>query len=57
MPVGIFPVFIIFPSKQALAVCMKCQSLFSGKNKKSAASLLSAELAQGVVMVQSKHLC
>ena len=31
---------------------MKCQSLFSGKNKKNVVNLLSAELAQGVVMVK-----
>ena len=31
---------------------MKCQSLFSGKNKKNVVNLLSAELAQGVVVVK-----
>ena len=30
---------------------MKCQILFSGKNKKNINNLLSAELAQGVVKV------
>ena len=30
-------------------VCMKCQSLFSGNNKKTVISLSSAELAQRVV--------
>ena len=32
-------------------VCMKCQSLFSGKNKKNIISLSSAEYAKKVVMV------
>ena len=30
---------------------MKCQNLFSGKNKKNIINLSSAELAQGVVKV------
>ena len=31
---------------------MKCQSIFSGKNKKNIISLSSAEYAQRVVMVK-----
>ena len=31
-------------------ICMKCQMLFSGKNKKNIFSLSSAELAQRVVL-------
>ena len=31
---------------------MKCQSLFSGKNKKNIANLSSAELAQRVVKIR-----
>ena len=31
---------------------MKCQSLFSGKNRKNIAKLLSAELAQRVVEIK-----
>ena len=31
---------------------MKCQNLFSGKSKKAIISLLSAELAQRVLMVK-----
>ena len=30
-------------------ICMKCQILFSGKNKKTVTNLLSAEIAQRVV--------
>ena len=33
-------------------ICMKCQILFSGKNKKNIINLSSAELAQGVVKVK-----
>ena len=32
-------------------ICMKCQFLFSGKNKKNITNLSSAELAQRVVKV------
>ena len=32
--------------------CMKCQILFSGKNKKNILNLSSAELAQRVVKVK-----
>ena len=34
-------------------ICMKCQILFSGKNKKNIINLLSAENAQRVVKVNS----
>ena len=34
---------------------MKCQILFSGKNKKNIINLLSAENAQRVVKVNSLH--
>ena len=34
-------------------ICMKCQILFSGKNKKNITNLSSAELAQRVVMVKT----
>ena len=30
-------------------ICMKCQSLFSGKNKKNIVKLLSVEFVQGVL--------
>ena len=52
--------FHIFPRKQALTfhanclqetICMKCQNLFSGKNKKIIINLLSVEFAQRVVKV------
>ena len=33
-------------------VCMKYQSLFSGKNKKNIVNLSSAEFAHGVAKVQ-----
>ena len=33
-------------------ICMKCQSLFSGKSKKNIINLLSAEFAQRDVMVE-----
>ena len=33
-------------------ICMKCQILFSRKNKKSIISLLSAEFAHSVVSVK-----
>ena len=39
---------------------MKCQSLFSGKNKKNIINLLSAEFAQRVIKVKLSlpfHLC
>ena len=32
--------------------CMKCQNLFSGKNKKNITKMLSAELAKKVVKVK-----
>ena len=34
---------------------MKCQSLFSGKSKKTIVYLLSAELAQRVVKIKGIH--
>ena len=42
--------FFFLPEKKGLTfsmetVCMKCQSLFSGKAKKNIVSLLSAEFA------------
>ena len=36
-----------------LAICMKCQILFVGKNKKNITNLSSAELAKIVVKVKS----
>ena len=36
-------------------VCMKCQSLFSGKNKKTIINLSSAESAQGAVSLNLFH--
>ena len=41
-------------------ICMKCQSLIYGKNKKNMINLLSAEYAQSVVkvllkMIANKH--
>ena len=33
-------------------ICMKCQIMFSGKNKKNIINLSSAELAQRVVKVK-----
>ena len=33
-------------------VCMKCQSLFSGKSKKNIINMSAAELAHRVVMVK-----
>ena len=36
-------------------VCMKYQSLFSGKNKKNIVNLPSAELAQKGIKVNTKH--
>ena len=36
---------------------MKCQSLFSGKNKKNIINLSSAELAQRVVNVNMNDYC
>ena len=35
---------------------MKCQILFSGKNKKNITNLSSGELAKGMVKVKSKEL-
>ena len=35
---------------------MKCQILFSGKNKKNIPNLSSGELAKGMVKVKSKEL-
>ena len=32
---GHFEIFILFSSENTEKICMKCQSLFSGKNKKS----------------------
>ena len=50
--------FLIFPRKQDLtfhANCLlKCQILFSGKNKKNIINLSSAENAQRVVKVSGK---
>ena len=36
-------------------VCIKCQSLISGKSKKNNINLLSAKFAQTVVKVNHKH--
>ena len=33
-------------------ICMKCQILFSGKNKKNIITMSSAEIAQTVVMLK-----
>ena len=44
--------FLLFPENKALtfyAVCLKCQSLFSGKNKKPVISYLCTEFAQRVI--------
>ena len=59
--------FFFFPEKQDLifhancpleTICMKCQILFHGKNKKYIINLLSAELAQRVVKVNvTKMIC
>ena len=38
------------------AICMKCQILFSGKNKKNIINLSSAENAQRVVKVNLDHM-
>ena len=55
--------FIFFPEnkiwhfKQIVSletICMKCQNLFSGKNKKYITNLFSAELAQKMVKVKYK---
>ena len=47
---------VFFPEKQE-TVCMKCQILFSGKNKKNIINWPSAENAQRVVKVKvSKYL-
>ena len=35
-------------------ICMKCQILFSGKNKKNITNLSSAEFAQRVVKVNDQ---
>ena len=37
-------------------ICMKCQILFSGKNKKNIVNWSSAELAQRVVEVKNGYL-
>ena len=34
-----------------VSICMKCQILFSGKNKKNVLDLSSAEFAHGVLSV------
>ena len=34
-------------------ICMKCQSLFSGKNKSNISKLTSAEFAQRVVNIKT----
>ena len=46
--------FLFFPEKET--ICMKCQILFSGKNKKNNIILSSAENAQRVVKVNA-YLC
>ena len=52
-----FEIFFLFFSENRLwhfmqivqeTICMKCQSLFSGKNKKNIIRLSSAEIAQRV---------
>ena len=53
---GLVKYFSYFPRKTGFniscklspeeTICMKCQSLFSGKNKKNIVNLLSAKLAQ-----------
>ena len=45
--------FLIFPKE---TICMKCQILFSGKNKKNIINLSSAENAQRVVKVNPLSL-
>ena len=48
--------FLFFPEKQE-TICMKCQILFSGKNKKNIINWPSAENSQRVVKVKvSKDL-
>ena len=37
-------------------ICMKCQILFSGENKKNLNNLLSAELAKRVVKIYFKQV-
>ena len=47
-------IFLIFTRKQVLifyANCMKCQILFSGKNKKNVINVSSAELVQRMVQL------
>ena len=51
-------IFLIFPRKEGLmqvspmkTICMKCQILFSGKNKKKGKTLSSAEIAKRMVKV------
>ena len=47
--------FSYFSQKTAFdmeTICMKCQMLFSGKNKKNIINLSSAELAQRAVKVK-----
>ena len=48
--------FVTFPRKQDSAlqanrICMECEILFSGRNRKNINNLSSAELAQKVVNV------
>ena len=53
--------FLFFPEKEDLtfhancfkSICMKCQILFSRKNKKNITNLSSAELVKRVVKVKS----
>ena len=46
--------FLFFPenNKSLETICMKCQILFSGKNKKNIVNLSSAEIAQRAVKVK-----
>ena len=53
-------IFLIFSQKigfdiscrLSMTICMKCQSLFSGKNKKNIINLLSAEFANSMVKIK-----
>ena len=47
---------VLKPVSGMETICMKCQNLFSGKNKKNIISLSSAELAQRVVIIKENGL-
>ena len=49
--VYIFPENRIWHFMQIVSICMKCQILFSGKNKKNTINLSSSELAHRKVKV------